>query len=293
MKKILIGCIIASTLLAKIPLAQQTEGLPLGEYELHIGPRPSAPYPAMQNYNPGLDSQGQGPDYPVQVSRHHIIPFNVLRDFYNRLARDDLLPRVSGFFNVFANNLAYYARSNLMDCNRLGYDVIYAGNLALAQGMGLAKGSISSDVLPPGFDTFEEFYTWLPGNLFIGPDNRSDDPSSGFEENAVIVVGTERFNILQRTYSNMLRFNNGDNNPQLLRSISSDLSVIAQRRTIYGLDSRHWLFSNGKYRLRRQHEFLKEDQQKPLEEFSTLSEDKCENMAPTLLGIISHFTFDD
>ncbi|CAK7192814.1 hypothetical protein COMNV_01023 [Commensalibacter sp. Nvir] len=37
--------------------------LPAGSYELTIGARPSAPYPALANYNQDLTASGTGSDY--------------------------------------------------------------------------------------------------------------------------------------------------------------------------------------------------------------------------------------
>ncbi|WP_429180362.1 hypothetical protein [Aeromonas salmonicida] len=194
------------------------------------------------------------------------------------------LPNISGFFHTYSDNLRYYASGNDIDCRNLGGDLIDAANLALAQSIGLA--SPEGTAMAPGFDTFEQFYAWLPGNLFIGPSNRSDDPGEGFESDANIVVGAEYFNILSRAHRNMQRFNNGDDNPILLNAITVGLTKIAKRRSMFSLASQDWESVHGKYR-HRQHQLNEEEritqpQKTPLSRSNT-----CEAMTPTLVETLT------
>lgn len=219
---------------------------PIGQYNLNIVKRPFVPYPALRNYNTNLTEQGSGPAYPVTVSRHHIIPFNVLRSFYNTVGERDRLRAMGGFFNTYANNLHNFASSNGVDCSNLGNDLIDAANLAIALGYGTARAGGERTLT--SFETFEQFYTWLPGNLFIGPNNRSDDPGDGFETGAAAVVGTGNFIILNRVYTNMLTYI-ANKDDSLLNSITADLNRIAARQRVYQLDPQNWLYVDGKYKL--------------------------------------------
>lgn len=157
-----------------------------GSFALNINYRPAVPYPALDNFNARLTESGRGPSYTVEVSRHHIIPFNLLRNFYNRVSENNRLTNLSGFLNTYSDNVRLYASSNGIDCSRLGNDLFNAGNLAQGQSTGWTISGGGG--MPYGFDTFEQFYAWLPGNLFIGPNNRSDDPSEGFESNAHVMA---------------------------------------------------------------------------------------------------------
>ncbi|MGX5834623.1 hypothetical protein ACWIJ6_10845 [Aeromonas piscicola] len=267
-------------LIPVVVLANPSDQLPIGTFELNIGARPSAPYPAMNNYNTDLTAQGSGSAYPVTVSRHHIIPFNVLRSFYNRLAERNRFANLGSFFTTYSDNLRFYASGNNIDCGNLGNDLVDAGNLALAHRYSLARAG--GNVMAPGFDTFEQFYAWLPGNLFIGPNERSDDPGEGFENNAHVVVGAAYFDILSRTYQNMLRFNNGDDSQNLLNAISVDLTRIAQRRNIFSLNSQNWIYVHGKYQL-RDHSINKGENIKQTRTTKKSSNDTCIDMSPNLL----------
>lgn len=257
-----------------------------GDFVLGVGERPTAPYQSLNNYNPSLTASGSGPSYTVTVSRHHIIPFGVLRSFYNRVAENNRLPNLSGFLNSFSNSLSFYAGSNGVDCGSLGNDLIDAGNLAQAQAFGLAQAGGSNHAL--GFDTFEQFYAWLPGNLFIGPNNRSDDPESGFEYFSRTIVGEDTYNKLLRVYENMQRYLN-TNDASLLRSISADLTSISKRKSIYSLQSEHWELKNGKYNIKKTSKSLKAISQV---ESDALSEE-CTDSQPSLIKYLYFSVFPD
>lgn len=285
--KISLRCVLLIAISAPLTVfSQPSHNSVFGQFELNIGSRPAVPYIPLNNYNTNLTASGTGSQYTVPVSRHHIIPFNVLRAFYNRVSQQNALTQTRGFLGVFSNNLAYYASAGGSNCQIMGIDLVDAANLAEGQGLGITTGGGSR--LAPGFDTFEQFYAWLPGNLFIGPNNRSDDPSDGFESNARVVVGDENFNILSRTYNNMIRYNNGDNS--VLNSITSDLSRIANRRTVYSLRADDWEFVNGKYRLRTTGKFTSQAD----DVNKTYSNgDTCESFRPNLKSLLIHSVIND
>ncbi|MCC8383822.1 hypothetical protein GPY51_14505 [Photorhabdus laumondii subsp. laumondii] len=253
----------------------QPDKLPPGSYELVIGARPSMPYSPIQNYNQDLTRQGTGHEFTVSVSRHHIIPFNRLRSFYNRVVENNRLRNISSFLSVYSNNLGSYASRGGIDCNQLGSDIIDASNLGLAQGSGWIRGG--SDRFTPGFSTFEQFYAWLPGNLFIGPNNRSDDPGSEFESNAAVVVGNENFALLSRLNRNMRRYVEEDDG-SVLNGISADLSRLAQIRGVYSLQAQDWEYVNGRYRLRRD---SKESFIDTTNSYDDYLESTCDDLRPT------------
>ncbi|MGL6624665.1 hypothetical protein [Aeromonas jandaei] len=225
---------------------------PPGDYriELATGGRPSSPYPQLENYNRALTEQGTGSQFTVPVTRHHIIPFQLLRSFYNMVTTNGDLLRFRSFFFAMSQRMPFYASSNSIDCSGGGIISDLSGAATLAYAIASAYVFSGGQTPPPGLDTFQQFYTWLPGNLFIGPANRSDDPHDGmaFEVNAATVVGQERFRVLQRAYNNMLAYvQNGDR--QHLGAIADDLSRIANVRSIYQLNADDWEFVSGQYKL--------------------------------------------
>jgi hypothetical protein len=276
---LIIGIIHGLLLHLSIASAQPRHDMPLGQFELEMGARPSAPYPQLDNYSHDLQTHGTGSNYTVPVSRHHIIPYNVLRSFYNRLSEQNMFRRVRSFFASYADNLHFYASSNGINCQSLGNDLIDAANLAQALGFGMARGHGTG--LPLGYDTFEQFYTWLPGNLFIGPNQRLDDPGEGFESNSAMVVGADNYIILRRAYENMVRYNNGDDS--VLGSIAADLNKISQRRSVYSLDPSNWVYVNGYYKLRTDTPAPLTPSSLTTQTLTTDKDDTCSEIKPSLL----------
>ena len=241
------------TILSFSSICYANDDFPPGNYKIDIaaaGGRPSSPYPPLENYNRALTRSGTGSEFTVPVTRHHIIPYQLLRDFYNMVTTNGDMARFRSFFLTMGATLPYYASSNAIDCSGGAFSDLSAAS-TLAQALGSLYANGGGQINPPGLDTFQQFYTWLPGNLFVGPSNRSDDPHDGmaFEQNAATVVGAARFAILQRAYNNLIQYvQHGNRN--VLRAIAGDLSQIAAIRSVYALDRSDWELVSGQYRLR-------------------------------------------
>lgn len=201
-------------------------------------------FPAMPNYSKDLTVAGGAE--PVHVSRHHIIPYNLLRDFYNRALQEKALPKLRGLFLTLRENLRDYASAG--NCAVNADDLAGTANLIDM----IINGTVTNNpaaAFPDYFDDFASFYAWLPGNLFIGPTNRNDDPEDEFEARAGVVVG-DNFSLYERANKNMKSYvATGD--ASLLLSINSDLTSIAKKKSVYPLDGHNWNLSReGHYVLR-------------------------------------------
>lgn len=255
-----------------------------GKYKLNIPERSDTPYPALANYNTALTQSGSGPSYPVQMSRHHIIPMNRLITFYNYVSEHNRLRNISGFLNRYAGNVRYYASRNGVNCGSFYNDLHDAGNLVQAMALGMARPG--GQERPDAFATFEDFYNWLPGNIFIGPNSRSDDPHEGFEENAHVIVGAATFDILASININMQRYIESDgNDTTLLNAINRCLIIIAARKSMYQLNRDNWVLKNGKYKLNTDTGF-RTALTGPADLAQSSDTDTCRDMAPTQLAAI-------
>ena len=226
---------------------------PTGEFNLEMPERPGAPYDPLGRYNTGLTESRPLEDerHPVQVMRHHIIPDNRLRDFWNTL-----LGRGQGPLNLTANallvGLERNADNNQMNLNRADR------REAIELIQGIRSGRIRHNPnarRPAGFDTLAALYEWMPGNLFIGPRGgngryqRTDDPGSDFEQNARVVVGAA-FGFLERANGFTREFNETPN-PRTAAQAMEAISRAMQRRSPYDINPDNWIFKGGKYRLRK------------------------------------------
>ncbi|KMZ12100.1 Phage lysin [Candidatus Burkholderia humilis] len=246
--KTFVGIIVISVCL--VPIANSAFGvgqIPIGTFNLQIeGDRPSSPYMSMDNANVDLTATGRGPDYRVTLAWHHIIPYSTLRNFYNSMVERRRLSRFRSFLIVFQSQIPQYAQqvdlSDPCDPRRVN-DTNAAVNavFAMANSGRLMHNSNYSQI--PDFNSFAEWYAWIPGNIFIGPDgnHRTDDPGDRFESGAVTIVGQRNFDILSAINNNMTRYINGGGDG-LIHDVATGLSSIAQgRSTVYSLTSSQWV----------------------------------------------------
>ncbi|MFQ3243458.1 MAG: hypothetical protein ACI9SP_000076 [Arenicella sp.] len=258
--KNLIVCLLAISLSIASSVVAADPNPPPFNGDFTANGRGASPYTNLPNYNANLSANNQdntavqGP-YHVHVSRHHIIPYNVLQRFYNAVQRQNSISRLSGFLKALAKTapLWYGRQGNAPGAARCGANVYEAGYFAVA----LANNwyTQSDDNQPTGevleqFNSFYEFYTWMPWNLFIGPEGaiRSDDPGEGFENNAHVVIGQTTFNTINALYQDMLSYITNPNNTVLAR-ISQSLSRLAARRAVYALNRGDWVLRNGRWQL--------------------------------------------
>lgn len=210
--------------------------------------RPSAPYPNLDNYNSDLTQSGVGLEFNVPVSRHHIIPYNLIRDFYNRVIENRRRQTIiGGFFRNLALNIGWFAFQQDVNCN---HPAIYqsleiASDLSLLIANGQTSNSIGVTTRPDGFDEFSEYYAWLPGNLFIGPTRRGDDPGELFEEDARYIVGEVRFQILSNLRSQMQAYLELGALPEsatlpYLRRVAVLLTQLSKRNRVQPLNPTQW-----------------------------------------------------
>lgn len=224
------------------------------EYNLEMPERPNSPYNPLGAYNTALTERSDLSDanHPVNMTRHHIIPDNRLRDFWNRMLRDGHFNAANALLSVFESNLGQY-QMNLAQINELR---------ELLQG--LQDGSIrhnSEAVRPEAFDDLAALYEWMPGNLFIGPTGgggqyqRTDDPGSDFEENAGAVIGNRDFRVRQDANAAIEAYLGSGDRSAAQRAIIG-LAAMARRNSPYDVNPTGWIFKSGKYHLNPDHDEL-------------------------------------
>lgn len=214
---------------------------PNGEYNLNMEARAGSPYPASNNYNADLTASGIGAAYTVPVSRHHIIAYNQLRDFYMSVVQRGHLKELKGFWDGFGGRLLSYGRDNQVNVTpAVEADYDQAKTLLEEIGRGVVRANAALP-RPLGWDTFHGFYTWMPWNLFLGPNGRNDDPGEAFETNAQYIVNNaDTWNTIVNLRDNMLSYMR-DGNVKTLASINSQLLRLSSRTRVYPLVSDQWV----------------------------------------------------
>ncbi|XP_065204570.1 uncharacterized protein LOC135834581 [Planococcus citri] len=182
-----------------------------GKYKINIPERPDTIFPPLQNYNIKLTKHCPETDCTVEVSRHHIVPFNNLSTFYNKLVQKSEAWKLRSFLTKFDEKFGqFYRQKAFNEGNRNKYDSTIKNVHKLIQGLYYNKIVYDPSArTPENFDEFQGYYAWLPGNLFIGPKKRSDDPGKEFEKYAKVIVGARRFENLKNVYDLMQAYVDG------------------------------------------------------------------------------------
>lgn len=162
------------------------------------------------------------------ASRHHIIPFATLKNFYNLVVAENLnsprgayiAQRLSGIWEKFSNNEHNDATITIGDQTKRKIKFEYR---------------------------IQATYAWMPGNIFYGPNpsRRFDDPQENFEEGSEKIVGRDIFLILKRLNGNMLEYINNPTQQTIVNfdRIINDLSIICARKTPYVFNQEDWILA--------------------------------------------------
>jgi hypothetical protein len=225
-----------------------------GRYNLLMAERPGTIYTNLVNYNPDLTHPGRNPNsFPVEMTRHHIIPYNQLRRFWNRMVQEGHLTNSAApLFSSIENLLNQHVLLTNFTLNEADRQQV----IQLLQD--IRQRRVTHDAngrSPNGWDSLQQVYAWMPGNLFIGPSGnfRTDDPGEEFEGNAGVVVphGFEAF----QTANNQITQYESNHAAQLAQRIANTLNNINSRNQPFDLNSDNWeqVNDNGRirYRLRR------------------------------------------
>lgn len=206
--------------------------------------QPDAAAPSMSIFL-GVDRQGD-PDNVIFATRHHIIPYNVLRDFYHNAIREaehanilgeHISSRITRIANYFLEDPDLgNSRRNAIEWNGL-LDTVAGTFIAL-----------------DFHDRMMSAFIWMPGNLFYGPSPnlRGDDPLENFELRSNVIIGDDAFERLHTLYQNILRFNDAtDRTEANFQNIMAALNEVwNERKMPYAFHREDWDNRDGEWRIR-------------------------------------------
>lgn len=172
--------------------------------------RPGHRFDNLASRDPALRGQSEirNPAHPVKMARHHLIPWNQLRKFWDNMIRGGQFDLLSGtLIRQMSENIDRYPLSAKYRENVLGSFRVFDG---LVSNHSLVHDPTALSDAQVHVTTFREMYCWMPGNLFIGPDGEhrgKGDPVEKFESDARAAAGAERFHKAFLAFESMNRFN--------------------------------------------------------------------------------------
>jgi hypothetical protein len=191
------------------------------------------------------------------------VPYNALRDLWNNTVENRVIKQ--SFLLALSESVAHYSlmmrKSEGPKQREEGVlthgDIERVSQLSLEMLSGELVHSNSAESHPgDGWDNFCQVCAWLPGNLFIGPGNRVDDPGEKFEEKAGCIFspvvgngsGSSLFDRLSRLDKNISEFlrklKGGTRDESLAEEAYGDLAEVVKRPMYIELDPDCWIWES-------------------------------------------------
>lgn len=145
------------------------------------------------------------------MSRHHILPYDILRDAWNNL--------INVFIDTHLGEARVATRQFILLCK---YRLPNIENTL--------DRLRDNDLTVVECNALEETAVWAPWNIVDGPANRSDDPQNAYMDRFTFGVTVEEFarmRVLERLYRALQQFNAIIPSPApSLRALSDTLSEV-------------------------------------------------------------------
>jgi len=152
----------------------------------------------------------------TDFARHHVIPWHTISSFFNLVILGDtktqygLCKMMYDLMNKLINRSSNQKRFDVIILPESRQNIIskLLESTERERFRDMIGHSIFKD-LEEIVKDIHRFFTWFPGNIFIGPEptkKRLDDPGEKFEESAIYVIGKVHYNILKDMNTQMNKF---------------------------------------------------------------------------------------
>ncbi|KAG4066459.1 hypothetical protein HA402_007095 [Bradysia odoriphaga] len=197
--------------------------------------------PTTQGVLPSRKGTLPGKTGTVELARHHVIPFQFLRIFFNFAAT----VHVDATLRTAIDQQIRHLMDSYVDSK----------NIIPSALLKKIRGKTDHETI---INALQVFYSWLPGNIFYGPkpEVRSDDPGSAFEVDCYEIIGDKNYKTVGNLYVRMVNFVESSKyrTVSIYRQIVEDLFTLFTRRTPFEYDQKQWEVDPkkpGKYRIHR------------------------------------------
>jgi hypothetical protein len=192
------------------------------------------------------DVRISGGPRPIGLTYHHIVPYSKLRDFWNRLVESGDIGHLN-FLALLRDKIANkkyadipHPLGRLVD-NDARDVVTLASDIYRRRFVHDAGGS-----RPTGWDNLMGIYCWIPGNLFLGPQDRCDDPEDELDEAAFKIIGIDRkrrCDNLSDAYNGIMKYLGGQSTAA---PASKALGKVVASPTFQAFNDADWIWFDGK-----------------------------------------------
>jgi hypothetical protein len=211
--------------------------------------RPGRPYGSagspvtVSGAPPNLDT---GNPEESTLSYHHVVSYSNLRNFWNTLVEKGDV-KGCNFLSLLWENIY---RKHYVDLYSTYGGRLLDGDVEKVAGLVLSiyEGTVchgDDAERPDEWDDFTRIYSWLPGNLVVGPDGRCDDPDEEFDQPALSIlqdVRERRAEVLSDAEKKIQAYVGGTYDRRLLVPASSALRDVVKYLRAEGYDGKYWVW---------------------------------------------------
>lgn len=162
----------------------------------------------ISSRNNGPKWIGQERENETDLTRHHIIPFKLIRKFFDLAIKEIEAKSIDKMkmnewllasFHTAKDVQAHPGWEKFDPC--IGTEIF----------SGVSDREISDNTNPISMDALkllEAAFSWMPGNIFIGPSYRMDDSKAEDEIDASVryLIGEDRYKLYETTFEAMQEF---------------------------------------------------------------------------------------
>eukprot|EP01084_Bolivina_argentea_P166275 288713_1 len=162
----------------------------------------------------------------IATSKHHVISREILKNFWNKVKTDSQMHELGDLFEALKLRVPHCA--------------------ARLDAMKVAGfwGAVAANVCD---NTILKWYLWLPGNLFIGPTQRTDDAGEEFEYVAKkLMNNNDRYTDLERAHHWIKRYMGMDHRSpaaakaNVIQIAADHLTEVAKRANPHEYNPQKW-----------------------------------------------------
>jgi hypothetical protein len=219
-KNLLLNCFLLLSVVALIQCSDTDDEDSFACFVFNKKPDPRSVLPKKTGTIPGKPK-------PADLARHHVIPFDFLRTFFNYAAT----VKVDTQLRTAIDQQIRHLLDSYVDMP----------NLITTELRSKIRGATEQETV---VKAIKFMYAWLPGNIFYGPTSnlRSDDPHGEFEVNCHDIVGDKNYRTLGNLHNKMVKFinNASQRNADNFRDIVTDLLGLFTHRTPFEYNQNQW-----------------------------------------------------
>lgn len=178
----------------------------------------------------------------LTATRHHIIPYSVLRDFFNAaLLKAQFLDELGYFVNGQLRQIYAQVEQNPNIGLQRNRNVPNTDDLRLTRAVEITQ-------------RMQAVFVWMPGNLFYGPapNLRSDDPGNEIETNAGAIIGAANYAVLDQLHTDMKNFIKNPSTQTIgsFNRIIANINVVGNKQEAYAFQSNQWEKVDNKFNIK-------------------------------------------